>query len=387
MVNRNRILFFLPSLAGGGAERSALNILKLLDRGNYDGYLVVLKAEGPFLEEIPRDVRIVEFQPQIRQLLNWVPIPAGKGLLSTAVQLRRVISHLEPDIIISFMPETSLPTSITRYFASKRLFKWIVREGNSTRIRLEQVITNRPKRLILSHWIRLAYSAADHVIAISEGVKSGLVNHFNIAPENISVIYNPIDIERVQKEGKELLSFPWPKEKIILGAGKLTKQKGFDILIRAFAKLRQRVHARLIILGIGEQKGELEALGHKLGVEDYVIIKGFVPNPWAYMARADVFVLPSRWEGFGHVIVEAMACGTPVVASNCDFGPGEIITHGKDGLLVPVGDVESLSQSICRVLEDQEMAESLRQAGFKRALDFDSKKICSQYENIFKKVA
>lgn len=386
MGKRIRVLFFLSSLAGGGAERNTLNLLKVLNRSKYDGHLGLIRAEGPLLEEVPGDIEIVELQSRAGQPLNWVPIPAGKGFLKTAVLLRRIVDCLEPDVLLSNMPETSLPTSLVRHSHHKRSFRWIVTEHNDTNTRLEQVIANRTKRLILRRWIQVSYSVADHVIAVSEGVKRGLAEHFGISPTNMTVIHNPMDISRIQKEAKEPISFPWPEEQVILGVGKLKKQKGFDILIRAFAEVRRKVFARLIVLGSGELKGELEALAHRLGVEDYVTLVGFVSNPWAYMARSDAFVLSSRWEGFGNVIVEAMACGTPVIAADCDYGPGEIITHGKNGLLVPVEDVESLAETTCRLLEDREMAKSLKQEGYRRALDFDSKKICSQYEDVFKKV-
>lgn len=267
----------------------------MLDRSDFEGYLALAGAEGPLLEEVPRDIEMVKLRSQAGRLLNWAPIPAGKGLLTTAMELRPIVDRLEPNIVVSFMPETSLPTSSVRYFHRPRSFRWIAREGNATNTRLEQVITNKIKRLILRRWIQVGYSAADHVVAISEGVKQGLVEHFNIVATNITVIHNPIDIARIQKEAGEPISFPWPEEKVILGVGKLTtKQKGFDILIRAFAEVRRKVRARLIILGRGERKGELEALAHRLGVEDYVTLAGFASNPWAYMARADLFVLSSR---------------------------------------------------------------------------------------------
>lgn len=381
-----RLLFLLPSLAGGGAERCALNILKLLPRDTYSAYLGVIKVAGPFLGEVPADVKLVEFSPQVGRLVRKLPIPAGKGFLVTAMQLREVINYIKPEIVLSFMPEMSLPTFLVRCFNASHPFTWIVSEQNATRIKLEQVIESKVKRLILSQGIKRAYSAADHIKTISEGLKRDLVEHFQIPSKNIVSIYNPVDVSQVQQRAHEPISFAWPKEKVILGVGKLTKQKGFDILIQAFAKIRPQVAAKLVILGRGEEKEQLIALAHQLGVADQVVFPGFVDNPWACMARADVFVLSSRWEGFANVIVEAMASGTAVIATKCDHGPGEIITQGKNGLLVPVGDVETLAGTISKVLEDQGLTASLREAGQRRALDFDVQQICSRYEDLFQRV-
>ena len=383
---RSRILFLLPSLAGGGAERNTLRLLKLLNRDSYEGYLGLVRAEGPLLQEVPTEVQIVESPPQSKQLLDWVPIPAGKGLLTTALKLRKMIRQLEPDIVVSLLPEISLSISLVRRFYRRCPFRWIVTERNATNIRLRHMVTSRMKRLILRRWIRAAYSAADHVIAVSQGVKQGLVENFGISPTNITVIHNPVEIGNIQKKANQPVSVPWPDKQVILGVGSLTTQKGFDILIQAFAQVRRKICAALLILGRGEQMAELKALTQRLGVEDYVTFAGFVSNPWAYMARANVFVLSSRWEGLPNVLLEAMACRTPVIATDCNYGPAEIITDGKDGLLVQVDDVDRLAEALCRLLAEVDTSERLRQGGYTRALEFDVTRFCSQHEDVFRRV-
>ena len=158
-------------------------------------------------------------------------------------------------------------------------------------------------------------------------------------------------------------------------------------LIRAFSEVRKKHVAKLVFLGEGPLKEELEDLAKTLGVGDSLSFPGFVSNPWSYMSRSHAFVLSSRWEGFGRVIVEAMASGTPVISTDCDYWPGEINTSGRSGLLVPVDDVERLAEAIEKVLDDEELASSLKSEGLRRASDFDARKICTEYEDLMSDVA
>jgi glycosyltransferase involved in cell wall biosynthesis len=139
---------------------------------------------------------------------------------------------------------------------------------------------------------------------------------------------------------------------VILGVGRLTVQKDFPTLIRAFARVRQKRNARLLILGEGELRSELNALVAELGLQADVALPGFVENPFVFMRHASLFVLSSAWEGFGNVLVEAMACGMPVVSTDCPSGPAEILQNGKWGRLVPVGDVQALSEALLATLEE-----------------------------------
>ena len=387
MKERTKVLFLLHSLAGGGAERGALNVLKLLDGAKYERFLGVVLKEGPLLDEIPPDIELVQSpSAKLASILSWAPIPAGRGSLQSALKIRRIVKSINPDIVVSVLPVVSLPTYLALLAYPRRPFKWIIREENNTEATMKNVASKGIKRSLLLRWVRMAYSAADHISATSQGVRQGLIDMFGIRPQDVSVIYHALDVVGTHNEAGKRVSIPWPEEKVIVAVGRLTEQKAFDTLIRTFAIVRKSISARLMILGRGELKEQLEALSRELGVQDSVDFMGFVANPWSYMSRSDVFVLSSRWEGFARVIIEAMASGVPVISTDCDYGPGEIITSEKNGILVPVDDVEQMASAICQVLEDREMAESLIQEGLHRASDFDSEKICSQYEDLITRV-
>jgi len=179
----------------------------------------------------------------------------------------------------------------------------------------------------------------------------------------VQVIYNPVVTDQLLAKAAAPLDHPWfvpGSPAVILSAGRLTAQKDYPTLLRAFARLTAGREARLIVLGEGEARGSLEALARDLGVADQIFFASFVENPFAYMARADLFVLSSAWEGHPNVIVEAMACGTPVVSTDCPSGPAEILDNGKYGRLVPVGDADDLSAAMAATLDAPPKAESLR---------------------------
>jgi glycosyltransferase involved in cell wall biosynthesis len=205
--------------------------------------------------------------------------------------------------------------------------------------------------------MRQTYHRADGVIAISCGVADDLAAAIDMPRDHIQVIYNPAFLPNVIENSKLALLHPWfaPHEPpVILAAGRLTAAKDFSTLIRAFARLHSVRAARLVILGEGEQRDKLEVLLKELDLASDVALPGFVDNPFAWMRRSALFVLSSAWEGFGNVLVEAMACGLPVVSTDCPSGPAEILENGRWGRLVPVGDVEALAAAMCATLDESE---------------------------------
>jgi glycosyltransferase involved in cell wall biosynthesis len=197
------------------------------------------------------------------------------------------------------------------------------------------------------------YPWADGIIAVSQGVADDLGQITRLSSDRIQVIYNPIVLPELFTLAQEPVEHPWFKPgepPVILGVGRLHPQKDFPTLIRAFAEVRKVQQARLMILGDGPERQALTTLVSELGLIEDVAFPGFVQNPYAYMSKAAVFVLSSAWEGLGNVLVEAMAIGTPVVSTNCESGPGEILDGGKYGRLVPVGDSRAIAQAITSVL-------------------------------------
>jgi len=245
-------------------------------------------------------------------------------------------------------------------------------------------------------WLRTAllrylYPRADALVAVSEGVAADLSRALNLPRQKITTIYNPVVEPSLSVRKDEPVDHPWFAHDrpfpVVLGCGRLTKQKGFIYLIQAMARLQDKVPVRLVILGKGEQEAALKQLARDLDIQDKVAFIGFQSNPYKFIARADVFVLSSLWEGLPTVLIEAMACGTPVVSTDCPFGPSEIITHEINGLLVPPADAEALAAAILRVLEDKELAQRLIRNGRVRAQDFRVEKIMEQYEELFLRIA
>jgi glycosyltransferase involved in cell wall biosynthesis len=212
---------------------------------------------------------------------------------------------------------------------------------------------------------------------VSQGVAKNLVD-MGLPSEKIEVIYNPIVTPELSEKLQESLNHPWflpGQPPVILGVGRLQKQKDFPTLIHAFAKVRQQQPLRLMILGEGSERSNLESLVQELGIAKDVVFPGFVANPYAYMAQAAVLVLSSAWEGFGNVLVEALAAGTPIVSTDCESGPAEILANGQYGKLVPVGNAEDMAKAIAAILEDTPDGEVLKQ----RANEFSLEKALTKY--------
>jgi glycosyltransferase involved in cell wall biosynthesis len=208
---------------------------------------------------------------------------------------------------------------------------------------------------LLPLWARFFYRWADAVVAVSQGVADELVHYVRIPAEKVRVIYNPIVTPELFRKAEEPLEHPWFREgepPVILGVGRLTKQKDFPTLIRAFALVRQQRPARLMILGEGEERPQLEALVKELGIAEDVSLPGFVQNPYPYMKKAAVFVLSSRWEGLPTVLIEAAALDVPVISTNCPSGPAEILAMYSDQL-VDVGDKDGMARAILKTLQSR----------------------------------
>jgi glycosyltransferase involved in cell wall biosynthesis len=329
--------------------------------------LVVGQASGPNKNRVSRLVNVVELKRH--RLLSCLP--------ALALYLYRAV----PTVMLSTPNQANIVAILARRLAGVET-RLIVREASTLSLAASNA-TNRRGHL-RPFYTRLFYGKADGIVAISEGVADDLAACARIDRTRISVIYNGIDVLETLCEAAEPVDHAWlrPGEPpVILGAGRLHKSKDFPTLIRAFAKLRRRCEARLIILGEGEERVKLQALILDLGVKRDAELPGFVKNPFAYMARARVFAFSSAWEGFGNVVLEALACGTPVVSTDCPSGPAEILDGGTYGTLVPVGDDAALAETLARALEAPADPLSIRRCQ-ERALSFSRAKIVKQYLDV-----
>ena len=231
------------------------------------------------------------------------------------------------------------------------------------------------------HRARRTYPYSDAAVGVSRGLAGELTETIRVPNNRVHTIYNPVVSEALARTSNEPAGHPWldhPGPRVILTAGRLSKGKDFPNLLTAFARLRDGCPARLIVLGKGRLRPELLAHSEQLGISDHVDFPGFVQNPYAFMAKASLFVISSRHEGLPRVLIEAMACGCPVVSTDCPFGPDEILEGGRWGELVPIGDAKALSEAMLRTLENPHPQAALR----KRASFFGIEQAVTRYEEL-----
>ena len=382
-----RLLFLLATLDGGGAQRTVLTLLPYLRARGMDARVGLLAGRGALDGEIePAQSVRARVAPG---WMSYAPSP-GLGRLLVGVPLvpfqqLDLLHQFRPHVVVSCTAAMNLAALLSMGLYGRHRVAWVLREGNNTRAILESDAPGRLGRALRWRATELVYRAPDRVLTISNGVADGLVRDFGVPRDRVHVVHNPIEVARIRQRALEADGVCRPF-RFVVACGRLHRQKGFDLLLRAVARLRDADLA-VAILGEGPERGALEALGRELGLGTRLVMPGFVANPWAWIARASTFVLPSRWEGFGSVLVEAMACGTPVVAADCDYGPREIVHDGKTGLLARPGDAASLAETIRRVLADPALGKDLAARALARALDFDAPSIGGRYADLVEDAA
>ena len=334
-----RVAVYLPSLRGGGAERVMVTLANGFAARGYAVDLVLATAEGPYLKDVDAAVRVVDLKA--RRVATSLPA------------LVRYLRRERPVAMLAAMGHSNVIAVLAR-----RLALVPTRVVVSERANFSISKANASWRGDLVGWfMRRAYPKAHGITAVSEGVADDLANALGLSRSSIEVIYNPVVTDTLLLRSREAPEHPWLEDgggPVILSVGRLTIQKGFSTLIHAFARLRQAREARLIILGEGELRPDLEKLIADLGLDSDVVLPGFSGNPFTYMRLAKLFVLSSAWEGLPNVLIQAMACGTPVVSTDCPSGPAEILENGKWGRMVPVGDVDALAKAMAEALDEKE---------------------------------
>jgi len=337
MTGRGSIAFFLPSLVGGGAERVTVNLAEAITERGLPVDLVLVAAEGVFLEQLSPSVRVVDLHAR-RTLRSIGPL---------ASYLRRE----RPRVLVSSIGHANL-VALWAGRLARQVAPIVVVEHNT----LSQE-AGQERRLAGRIWpqlLRTFYPWADRIVAVSRDAADDLARTSGLARDSIEVVYNPVITPSLLASAREVPDHPWfgPGEPpIVLGVGRLTRQKDFSTLLRAFAQVRRQRPARLVILGDGEERAALEALAGQLSLVEDVSLPGFRQNALAYMAGAAVFALSSAWEGLPTVLIEALAMGARVVSTDCPSGPREILQDGRLGTLVPVGDPAALATAILQALD------------------------------------
>ncbi|PSB09469.1 glycosyl transferase [Pleurocapsa sp. CCALA 161] len=360
MTQRKRITFFLDALHGGGAEKAVVNLLKgLAQRNEFDLDLVLATKEGPYLDLVPPEVRIVD--------LNM-----GRAVKAT-LPLMSYLKKNRPWALIGNMGHVNvvalMAIKLSRIKTKLVLVEQNTVSGNQSKLKRAKLVE------LLMKWL---YPHADAVAGVSAGVARDLEERLGLKNETVKVLNNPVVNEDLITHSQASLDHPWfavNTPPVFLAVGRLNPQKDFLNLLNAFAQVRKQQEARLIILGEGEERPALEATIHNLGIGKDVLLPGFVKNPYVYMKHANCFVLSSRQEGLPTVLIEAMACGCPVVSTDCPSGPEEILDRGTYGLLVPIQNSAALGEAMLATLKNPPEQKLLMQ----RANEYSTEKVVKAY--------
>jgi glycosyltransferase involved in cell wall biosynthesis len=333
-----KLAIFMPELFGAGGQRSMLNLAHGIAAQGYPLDLVLAKAKGEFLSEVRDPVRVVDLK--------------ASRALTSAPALVRYLRSERPEAMLSVFGFLNV-VAIPAWRLSRVKTRMFVCEQNT--VSMEAGNASSWGTRVTPRLMRYLYPRSNGVVVVSEGVRDDMVQLTNIPREHVTVIYNPSVVgTEIQQKANEPLDHPWfapGQPPVLVAVGRLQQQKDYPMLLQAFAQVRRSLPARLLILGEGKERPMLEALIRELDLEDDVGLPGFVMNPYAYMARASLFVLSSRWEGLPTVLIEALCCGTPAVSTDCPSGPREILRKGKYGTLTPVGDAAAFAQAITAALE------------------------------------
>lgn len=377
-MNKIKVSFFIPKLELGGAEKIVVRILQALDKNKFQVKLLLLKLKGPLIEELPQEVLVKELKTS--------------KITFALFELIKYFRQEKPDIFVSFLSHLNAISILGKIFS--RVKTKVIISERTTFSHTPEITKNIKNKLffifLLKPLARIIYPLADAIVCVSKGVAEDLACFLPISTKGkIRVIYNPIVDEKLYDLANEPVEHPWFLNKeipVILAVGRLSKAKDYPTLLKAFALVRKNKKIRLVIIGDGEERKNLENLINKLNLSQDVLLLGFEKNPYKYMKRAFLFVLSSKVEGFPNVIVEAMACGIPVISTDCPSGPNEIIKNGENGILIPVGDEKALAEAIIKILDDPFLKDKFSREGKKRAEEFTVKKGVNEYEQLFQEI-
>lgn len=361
-----RVMFFCPTLGEGGADRVVLTLLQRLDRARVAPSLALVRRAGALVGDVPADVPVFEL--------------GSRRLLVAAPDLARLLRRERPDVLFSTHGGSNIIAVLAHALA--RSPARLVLSERSALVRSDR---GRARRALELPAKRVTYRRADLVTAVSGGVARELAARLGLPADKIRVVYNPAVGEDTCALAAEPVAHPWfvpgAGVPVIVAVGRLVEIKDYPTLFDAFAKIRAARPARLLVLGDGHLRASLEARIRAMGLAGDVALHGFDKNPFKYMARARLLLHASRAEGLPGALIQAMACGTPVVSTDCDFGPREVIARpGHDGFLVPVGDAAALADRALALLDDDELRRRMSAAARASVGRFTVEAALARYE-------
>lgn len=349
MSDKRRLAVLVASLAHGGIGKMRVHLINEFIRQGVDVDLLVAEADSPYMGRLDASVRVFNLGTSHA----WTSVPG----------IARYLRRERPDAMLTQRIRVNVAALRARRLARSTVPVYVTLNTNLS-AQLDSMPAGKRARQLAK--LCRYYPRNDGLIAVSRGVAEDAAALIGIDRGRIQSIANPVVTPALFEAARQDPGHAWfggGEAPVVVSVGRLEPQKDFETLLRAFARLHGDCPARLIILGEGKQRDMLAGLAAELGIAGAVDMPGFVDNPHAYMARARLFVLSSRWEGSPNGLTEAVALGTPVVATSCPNGPSEILEDGRYGELVPVGDVEALAGAMQRTLDAPLSAEVLRRAG------------------------
>ena len=386
-----RLLLLLGNWIGGGAERVAVHLMNGLP-AHWDVHLGLLHAGTAWREALdPGRVHVAPeadrfgFDRPNREL--FAPRALAGAALHAPRAVRRIIEEVRPDVVMSFLKGTAILTWLALAGIPRaRRPRWIVREGNNI---LATARHESPGALVRAASLGLtgmAYRRADAVLANAAAMARDLPGLLGLDPARVHAINNPVDIAAIARAASEAVP-DMPRRPFLLSVGRLEHQKGHDLLIEAFALSGAAATHELVILGTGSRLAALRGLARHHGLGSRVHFVGFTANPHAWMAAADLFVLPSRWEGFPNAAAEAMAAGAPLLLADCDYGAADLVMSGINGTLVPPGDSRALAAALARLLAAPQERARHAEAGRLHVCRFARDRILARYAQLIGDIA
>ena len=359
---KNKICMFMADFGGGGAERVMVNVANGLSKRGYGVEFVLARAVGPYRSQVNAEIRTLALSPRLS-----LAFP----------NLLRYLRESQPECILAAGEHACMLAALARWIGRAKPALILSIHGAISRpgARRAWMPLGMDERLM-----RFLYPKADYVVAVARGLRREAIELLHLDDSKVVTIYNPTRIEEIERLAGLSINHKWLKHdrgfSVTIFVGRLSKEKGPDILLQALPIVRKRKDVRILILGDGPDLRDLRDQARVLKISDYVDFLGYVENPFAFIAQSDTLVLPSRSEGFGNVIVEAMAVGTPVVAADCNYGPREILANGKYGVLVSPNNAPALAEGILQCLGNPHSVSDLKT----RAACFSLDKALDCYE-------
>jgi len=378
MNHSYKLLFLLPTFVFGGAERTSLNLLKGIDKSKFRISLVTSRTIFQHFQHIDIEKFIA---------VEDVGIDVWFGSLRRFMQDIKRMSDLlkleNPDIAFGMMHyPSSLLVFVKHFFRAKA--KVIASPRGPSTEYLRHFEKKFFRRTYLKGIFTFFCRYADGLVVASHGTKEECIKDFHAFPERVNVIPNSVDFEEIRKKAKEGNDLNMPADFCIISTlGRLEKEKNISFLLKAFSALRKKEKAKLLIIGDGTEKRNLERLSQELNIEEDVLFVGFQSNPYKFIKMSDIFVHACLFEGFANAIIEAMSCGVPVIAIDCPYGPRDIIKNGENGLLVPMNDEGALVDAIVKLFHDKRLRDNLSETGAEKAMEFSLKSMVQKYESFF----